>query len=66
MVRVLQVENACVAAGGHCELARDGYYLLSYVMIAFGVLLGLWYRVLLPKLEALPLGSWRASKVRKR
>ena len=59
-------KSVCVAAGGHCVVARDGYYLLSYMMIAFGVLLGLWYRILLPKLEALPLGAWRASKCRKR
>ena len=59
-------ENACVAAGGQCVMLRDGYYQLSYVMIAIGICLGLWYRRLLPRLEALPLESWRAHKARKR
>ena len=65
-IQAALTESVCVAAGGRCVVARDGYYVLSYVMITFGVLLGLWYRVLLPKLEALPLGAWRASKGRKR
>jgi hypothetical protein len=57
-------ENACTAAGGECAVEQDGYYMLSYAMVAIGVLIFLWLRVLLPKLDALPLEQWRAKKRR--
>ncbi len=66
MIAQAKGENACIAAGGQCVMLHDGYYQLSYIMIALGVCLGLWYRRLLPRLEALPLESWRAHKARKR
>ena len=59
-------DNACVDVGGSCTLARDGFYLLSYTMVACGIAMGVWYMRLLPRLETLPLSSWRASKARKR
>ena len=57
-------ENACTAAGGECAVERDGYYMLSYTMVAIGMLIFLWLRVLLPQLDALPLEQWRAKKRR--
>jgi len=57
--------NVCVAAGGQCRLVHDGYYALSYAAVAVGVALGLWYRLLLPRLGSLPIDSWRPVGARK-
>ena len=57
--------NACAAAGGTCVVVRDGFFLLSYVMIGFGLVLFLWLRRVLPKLEALPTEAWRAKPPRR-
>ena len=57
--------GACAAAGGKCVVVRDGFFLLSYVMIGFGLVLFLWLRRVLPKLEALPTEAWRAKPPRR-
>ena len=54
--------NACTAAGGKCAVWRDGFYMLSGLMICVGAALFLWLRRLLPRLEALPLDQWRAKQ----
>lgn len=55
--------NPCTDAGGVCGLTRDGFYLLSYVAAAMGVVCISIYARVIPRLEALPLDAWR-SKVR--
>ena len=51
--------NACTDAGGVCELVSDGFYLISWVTLVLGVLLGVAYMRLLPLLMRLPLTKWR-------
>lgn len=53
--------NACTLAGGKCVMVRDGFYMLSYGMMVVGLLVGLWYRKVLPQLETLSIESWRAK-----
>lgn len=55
-------DNECTLAGGTCEVSKDGFYMLSYVCIAVGLLLSLWYQSEFPRLEALPPESWRAQR----
>ena len=57
--------DACVAAGGTCVVVRDGFFALSYAMIGVGLLLFLWLRRVLPRLEALPTEAWRAKPHRR-
>lgn len=52
--------NACTALGGECVVTRDGFYPLAYGMALAGILMGLSFRRVLPKLEALPVEVWRA------
>ncbi len=59
-----RADNACTRAGGECAVSRDGYYMLSYGAVAFGALLFLWLRRVMPRLEALPLDQWHAKKRR--
>jgi MFS transporter, PAT family, solute carrier family 33 (acetyl-CoA transportor), member 1 len=54
-------DNLCTAAGGTCELTRDGFYVLSYCAIAVGILSTAVFGRVLPRLEALPLDAWRAK-----
>lgn len=50
----------CVA--GHvCSLDMDGFYFVSYIMAAVGLLLGLLFARLFPRLDRLPLERWRAK-----
>ena len=51
--------NACTAAGGFCDLRRDGFYVTSFAAVLAGVALYLYFRKALPRLEALPLDAWR-------
>jgi hypothetical protein len=53
--------GACAAAGGTCVVLRDGFYVLSGLMICVGAAAFLWLRRLLPRLEALPIEAWRAK-----
>ncbi|KAI8473191.1 MAG: acetyl-coenzyme A transporter 1-domain-containing protein [Monoraphidium minutum] len=52
--------EACAAAGGECAMDSDGFYVVSYTMIAVGLGLGLFIMRLFPRLTRLPLGRWRA------
>ncbi|KAK9804906.1 hypothetical protein WJX72_011247 [[Myrmecia] bisecta] len=54
-------DNVCTDAGGQCVVVRDGYYPLSYAMVLLGLGLMLHFQRSLPRLERLPLESWRAK-----
>lgn len=56
--------NACTRAGGECAVSRDGYYALSYSAVIVGAVLFVWFRRVMPRLEALPLDQWHAKKRR--
>lgn len=56
--------NACTDEGGECAIVSDGFYPLSYGMITVGLLLWLYFRRTLPKLDLLQTDSWRAKSRR--
>lgn len=53
--------EACAALGGACVIERDGFYVVSYAMVAAGVGVGLMIARLFPRLTRLPIGRWRAG-----
>ncbi|GAX76176.1 hypothetical protein CEUSTIGMA_g3620.t1 [Chlamydomonas eustigma] len=61
-VKDLGAHNACTEAGGSCYVISDGFYIISWVCLAVGALLGMMYWRLLPILVSLPLSNWRAGK----
>ena len=54
-------ETPCSLAGGECRMTQDGFFPLSYGLLVMGVALAFVYRVYMPRLEALPLRSWRVD-----
>ena len=53
--------NACTALGGECVIRRDGFYPLAYGLALAGLLMGLIFQRVLPRLEALPTDVWRVN-----
>ena len=56
--------EACAAAGGSCELLRDGFYLLSGLSVCLGLLILVMLRRVLPRLEAAMLPLARRGLLR--
>lgn len=53
-------KERCLAAGGACNVERDGYYLVNVLCVAFGVVsFVLFIRPKVLHLQALPLRAWR-------
>jgi PAT family acetyl-CoA transporter-like MFS transporter 1 len=59
----LQAEKErCLAAGGICQVHRDGYYVVNVLCVLFGVVsFVLFIRPKVLQLQALPLRAWRLS-----
>ena len=53
--------NACTALGGECIVSTDGFYPLAYGLAVAGLLMGLVFQRVLPRLEALPVEVWRVN-----
>lgn len=53
--------NACTALGGECVVVRDGFYPLAYSLALAGLMMGLIFQRILPRLEALPTEVWRVN-----
>lgn len=53
--------NECTEGGGVCHTIRDGFYVTSFTALALGLPLFMHFRRALPRLEALPLDSWRSK-----
>lgn len=51
---------AAFAAGHTCSIDHDGFYIVSYTMAALGLMLGIYFRQLFPRLDRLALDKWRA------
>lgn len=54
--------DVCTSAGGRCVVTHDGFYRIAAVAVAFGAVLMLWLQRVLPRLEQLPLSSWRGAR----
>ncbi|KAH8882690.1 acetyl-coenzyme A transporter 1 [Thozetella sp. PMI_491] len=57
-------KERCLAGGGSCDMARDGYYIVNIICVAIGVTT--FFMFIRPKvlqLQALPLRAWRLSPV---
>jgi MFS transporter, PAT family, solute carrier family 33 (acetyl-CoA transportor), member 1 len=57
-------KERCLAGGGTCDMARDGYYIVNIICVAIGVTT--FFMFIRPKvlqLQALPLRAWRLSPV---
>lgn len=53
-------KERCLAAGGACNVERDGYYLVNVLCVAFGVVsFVLFIRPKVLHLQGLPLRAWR-------
>ncbi|GLI67167.1 hypothetical protein VaNZ11_011380 [Volvox africanus] len=61
MLDMARGDNECVAAGGECSLASDGYYIVSVASLVLGGGLGLFYVRFVWGLMREPLTSWRAE-----
>ncbi|KXZ54733.1 hypothetical protein GPECTOR_4g802 [Gonium pectorale] len=61
MLDAARGESECAAAGGVCELAADGYYIVSVVSLVVGAVLGLYYIGFVRRLMREPLESWRVG-----
>lgn len=57
------LDDACAAAGGECVLIRDGFYIVASLTILFGMILSLWLKRTVSRLESLPTSAWRAPIV---
>ena len=57
-------KRACEAAGASCITHRDGYYSTSLIAIGLGaLLLGVFLRRAVARLERAPVSSWRLQKL---
>jgi hypothetical protein len=56
-----QQETECSKFGGRCRTVRDGFYVTSYIALGLGVPMYVYFRKALPRIEALPLDSWRSK-----
>jgi hypothetical protein len=55
-------KERCLAAGGSCEMQRDGYYIVNILCVLIGVVtFTLFIRPKVLQLQALPLRAWRLS-----
>jgi hypothetical protein len=55
-------KERCLAAGGVCEMQRDGYYIVNALCVLIGVVtFALFIRPKVLQLQALPLRAWRLS-----
>eukprot|EP00878_Enallax_costatus_P023359 GHUV01024843.1.p2 GENE.GHUV01024843.1~~GHUV01024843.1.p2 ORF type:complete len:106 (-),score=14.81 GHUV01024843.1:96-413(-) len=52
---------AFLVAGHTCSMDHDGFYIVSYTMAAVGLVLGVYFSRLFPRLDRLPLARWRAK-----
>ncbi|MCO5598581.1 hypothetical protein L7F22_052678 [Adiantum nelumboides] len=55
-------KSACKAAGGHCIIERDGYFITSGICVVLGAIVLIGF--ILPKarqLQKLPAAAWRVS-----
>ena len=57
--------SECSQAGGECTVLNDGFFTLSYGLLFMGVCLAVLYSRFLPRLQSLPLSSWRVSALKK-
>lgn len=55
--------NECTDGGGVCHTIRDGFFITSFTALALGLPLFIHFRRALPRLEALPLDSWRSKTI---
>jgi hypothetical protein len=53
--------NECSELGGICKTVQDGFYVTSYTALLLGVPMLVYFRVALPRIEALPSDSWRSK-----
>jgi hypothetical protein len=55
-------KERCLAAGGVCEMQRDGYYIVNALCVLIGIVtFALFIRPKVLQLQALPLRAWRLS-----
>ncbi|KAK1758543.1 acetyl-coenzyme A transporter 1-domain-containing protein [Echria macrotheca] len=55
-------KESCLAAGGTCEVSRDGYHIVNILCVVFGVVsFVLFIRPKVLQLQSLPLRAWRLS-----
>lgn len=56
-------KDRCIQGGGHCDIQRDGYYVMNIVCVIIGIITFWGYiKPAALKLQALPLRAWRIAE----
>jgi hypothetical protein len=58
--------EACAAAGGGCEVVREGFYVVSAAAVVCGAVAMGWFARMSQHLQSLPKSAWRAQGVKRR